>query len=128
MCTRRPEFQDDFLTNFCQTLLQRRKLLTASRAKKRTATHEEDHRGIVFTLHPDKLREEQESFHLGNLAICSVFYNYSLIYSFIQQMFTEHPFLYANILPMELFWVTGKEVVSANERENRFKIKFQRHG
>jgi hypothetical protein len=79
VCTRRPEFQDDFLTNFCQTLLQRRKLLTASRAKKRTATHEEDHRGIVFTLHPDKLREEQESFHLGNLAICSVFYKIAIV-------------------------------------------------
>lgn len=43
-------------------------------------------------------------------------------------MFTEHPLLYANILPMELFWVTGREVISANGRENKFKIKFQRYG
>lgn len=56
-------------------------------------------------------------------SLSSEVYNYSLTYSFIQQMFIEHPLQHANILSTELFWVTGKEATHVDGRGNRFKIK-----
>lgn len=77
-CTRKPEFQYDFLTSArpggrgesCYSFQSQEKggLLPTSKITVNAST-----------LHPGKLREEHNSFHLGNVAICSVFYKIAIV-------------------------------------------------